>query len=428
MLVQGKFKFKSIMSIAKKILISYYGVASSPIQLVLITNNEIQSLPPKDIVFLPEGSSDYGRFSSPGITGVNNKKAIAVFDWFADTLQTQAKRSAVLINIDGVEISGNPAQYIQEDSISAPDRNNSVIDRLNNNKAVVVYDRLQAGVRERYARVLTISEPGEELIVNSEYSIGSGVYGKPLVIGLSPEIAIFMYQTVDPLDNLSKIYAQLLSITGTSISSQPPIVVDSAQVLSYGTSVFFASKLSSSKLFVGYGKKEPSDISIRRYGRVLSVSGSDILVSDPETELTAEGEILSSVLSTSSATIPGNQTSVVIGYTVQSAVNSEVGIIKTQLIKIDGSSINPQTALSIGSFDLFSGFSNYRLTDLSENQFIGLYYFKESDFYSPYRPFFVTYGLTDDTISPSEKIPASMNLEFYSRFGMASIPLRSYPE
>ena len=425
MIVQGKFKFKPIMSIAKKILISYYGIASSPIQLVLITNNEIQNLPPKDIVFLPEGSSDYGRFSSPSIAGINNKKAIAVFDWFADTLQTQAKRSAVLINIDGVEISGNPAQYIQEDPISASDRNISVIDRLNNNKAVVVYDRLQTGVRERYARVLTIS--GEELIVNDEYSIGSGVYGKPLVVGLSPEIAIFMYQGGDPLDNLVKIYAQLLSITGTSISSQPPVVVDSAQALSYETLAFFASKLSSNKMFVGYEKRESSDISIRRYGRVLSISGSDILVSD-QTELTAEGEILSSVLNTSSATIPGNQTSVVIGYTVQSAVGSEVGTIKTQLIKIDGSSINPQTALSIDSFDLFSGFSNYRLTDLSENQFIGLYYFKESDFYSPYRPFFVTYGLTDDAISQSEKIPASMNLEFYSRFGMASIPLRSYPE
>ena len=426
MIVQGKFKFKSIMSIAKKILISYYGIASSPIQLVLITNNEIQNLPPKDIVFLPEGSLDYGRFSSSGITGVNDKKAIAVFDWFADTLQTQAKRSAVLINIDGVEISGNPAQYIQEDPISASDRNISVIDKLNNNKVVVVYDRLQAGVRERYARVLTIS--GEELIVNDEYSIGSGVYGKPLIVGLNPETSVFMYQGVDPLDNLSKIYAQLLSITGTSISSQPPVVVDSAQALSYGTLAFFASKLSSNKIFVGYEKREPSDISIRRYGRVLSISGSDILVSDPEIELTAEGEILSSVLNTSSATIPGNQTSVVIGYTVQSAVGSEVGTIKTQLIKIDGSSINPQAALSIDSFDLFSGFSNYRLTDLSENQFIGLYYFKESDFYSPYRPFFVTYGLTDDTISPSEKIPASMNLEFYSRFGMTSIPLRSYPE
>lgn len=427
MLVQGKFKFKPIMSIAKKILIAYYGVASSPIQLVLIANNEIQNLPPKDIAFLPEGSLDYGRFSSPNITGVNSKKAIAVFDWFTDILQTQVKRTAVLINIDGVEISGNPAQYIQEDPISASDRNISVIDRLNNNKAVVIYDRLQDGVRERCGRILAISEPGEELIVNSEYSIGSGVYGKPLVVGLSSDTAIFMYQTLDVSDNLSKIYAQLISITGTSISSQPPVVVDSSHSLSYGTLAFFASKLSSSKLFVGYEKRELSDISIRRYGRVLSVSGSDILVSD-QTELTTEGEILSSFLNTSSAVIPGDQASVVIGYTVQSAVNSEVGTIKTQLIKIDGDNINPQAALSIDDFDLFSGFSNYRLTDLSENQFIGLYYFKESDFYSPYRPFFVTYGLTNEAISPSEKIPSSMNLEFYSRFGMASIPLRSSPE
>lgn len=417
---QGKYSFKTNLLQGKKILISYFGIVENPLQLLLITGDEIQSLPPSLHTFRPT-STDEGYYLSSSVAGMSDKHAIITYDWIAvPGVVPIIKRTAILIDINNTELFSYYPQYIEEPGVPTGGYGCEV-KRLEDNKAIVIYGDFieELGRRDIFARVLSI-ESGA-LVVNGEQLLTTEfTYGRlsQALIVLDPETVIVYFRRRDPSDALMKIWVQLLKITDDTIISESPIIVDSDSIFAYNGEL--GAKISSTKAFICY-EKQREDTIVRRYAHILTVSGTTVTVGT-QTEIGLPNETISNFnQKTKLANLPGNESILGLTYTAYNT-SSNQNEIRVQSIKINGGIIEPKPSKFIAKYDPFAGFHNYAIIDLSSTTFFGFYYFKESDYDSPYRPFFSILKIVGDEIIPSPTVPALLGLDFTSQ-GIGSIPL-----